>query len=764
MKALKSLLVTIAVCALWCAPASGLMHGFQNPGNIQISLGLGDTPQFFINWFKSVPGVSYNGNTPLVQDANGYPNLGPVTSGVGILEAVPSMPTSAYYSGTWEIGFTGTGGIQVQGQSLSIMSDPQGCYSATGNIVGTNCDVVFSYPGNPSSNYLFPSNITYSNMGGAFLIRTSDRAAYLAGQVITPEWVDVLKRLNPLAIRTMGLTFPNQANAVVASWNYRTPVAAFSYLTQIFFQNLISPSITGTDQYTASAATDTPAQWTDGEMLQGNFPNSSAPALTITGAASNGGLVRLTMASTGTLSTNQNVLVANAFNNGAAPKVYAVTVIDGTHIDLQGSTYSASWLGSGQVTTTTINVAGRGAKFIVPGQILGSVGINGGQFATMTYDGLLDLVLLAANGEAMQPGVPIEVLVSAANTVGKPLWWNIPPLYTTAAVSAEAAYVCSHSSQASYVEYDNETWNFGLGGTFPGAQWFLQRGLALGLGGISSGQAQNSYVGLKVRQNMAAVTAACGSRVKRINAAQATGFAPNIDLYQFQGSLLCGTSCGNSIYQNSPYAGVDYNVSPNRPIDYSDAISAALYFQGCQVSGNNGTLVQLNGIITAATQYAAGDTVDAFAFMDSDTRAGTWSGGGSCSGVGSTLAQVASDIEAQWNTVANSENKPFYAYEGGYQGVGQSSAYLTSIGDANASVDATNIANLIIAYRGSSPIKQTVLDWNHGLFSNITLAKGNSWLTVEGPGIWSLLQGGLMAASQFQTFDGVSFENHSSTP
>lgn len=44
------------------------------------------------------------------------------------------------------------------------------------------------------------------------------------------------------------------------------------------------------------------------------------------------------------------------------------------------------------------------------------------------------------------------------------------------------------------------------------------------------------------------------------------------------GTVLCGTSCSNQAYQNA--IGTDYNVSPNRPVDFTRTIGQAPYYSG----------------------------------------------------------------------------------------------------------------------------------------------------------------------------------------
>lgn len=77
---------------------------------------------------------------------------------------------------------------------------------------------------------------------------------------------------------------------------------------------------------------------------------SNPPTLAVSNAANNGsGLIRLTISSTATLTTNQEVTVANVGGTTEANASWDITVIDGTNIDLQGSSFSNAYTGGGTV-------------------------------------------------------------------------------------------------------------------------------------------------------------------------------------------------------------------------------------------------------------------------------------------------------------------------------------------------------------------------------------------------------------------------------
>lgn len=77
----------------------------------------------------------------------------------------------------------------------------------------------------------------------------------------------------------------------------------------------------------------------------------TAPAaINVTNAASNGsGLIRLTITSTSTLATGNEVSVAQVGGTSEANGSWIITVIDGTNIDLQGSTFLNAYTSGGTV-------------------------------------------------------------------------------------------------------------------------------------------------------------------------------------------------------------------------------------------------------------------------------------------------------------------------------------------------------------------------------------------------------------------------------
>lgn len=78
-----------------------------------------------------------------------------------------------------------------------------------------------------------------------------------------------------------------------------------------------------------------------------------------------------------------------------------------------------------------------------------------------------------------EKGVPVEIMVQLANTLGADAWFNMPHAANDTYINEFAAYVAANldRSLTAYVEYSNETWN----GQFQQANYVSEQGLTLNL-------------------------------------------------------------------------------------------------------------------------------------------------------------------------------------------------------------------------------------------------------------------------------------------
>ncbi|HEY7246266.1 MAG TPA: hypothetical protein VH678_20525 [Xanthobacteraceae bacterium] len=85
---------------------------------------------------------------------------------------------------------------------------------------------------------------------------------------------------------------------------------------------------------------------------------STPAALGVSNAVNNGaGLIRLTISSTSTLSVGQEVDVANVGGTTEANGSWIITVVDGSNIDLQNSTFTNAYSSGGTVRAQSGQVA-----------------------------------------------------------------------------------------------------------------------------------------------------------------------------------------------------------------------------------------------------------------------------------------------------------------------------------------------------------------------------------------------------------------------
>ena len=138
----------------------------------------------------------------------------------------------------------------------------------------------------------------------------------------------------------------------------------------------------------------------------------------VTGAVSDGGLIKLTVSGTSALATGQKMTVSGVTGTTEANGFWTITVIDGTHIDLQSSTFTNSYVSGGFASDTstmfaglaiTLNLSGIGnTQFVVTG-VYPHLGL-----VTVTYPGTIST---GNQGVVVSPGV--DTTVYTGTTIGQ---------------------------------------------------------------------------------------------------------------------------------------------------------------------------------------------------------------------------------------------------------------------------------------------------------------------------------------------------------
>lgn len=622
------------------------------PGRAQQGVGATDlTPAAVINQFNALGTTLQNPADAGILDAQGFPTQAP-QSNILINGAAPVFTSTTYvmvWSGTRQLpvlfGNSITGCANVVGATVT------GCSGFTTTVQQTAGSGSLTFTLQPGTwNIQFPTTGTYVAGAGTLAIyRLSDLARYQAGKLFTPEFEAQLSALRPRYIRTMGWVNSGNANFTnQCKWKYRQTTSDLTWGPK-YPPGAWSGNITGTDQFVAAPAPDTPLSgWQNCEVLIG-YTSNAATQISISNITSNGGLCRLTVNSTAAITNGQTVWPAgfNGATCGGNPlSTYTATVINGTTLDLVGSTFGGSYTSGGKVGIATLSVTGKsgGAKFIADAYLYPpyqNTSYPAGLVSCL-YNSLSDRAVCVP-GTGIQSLVPFEAQVQFANDIGSGLWAVIPFFAEDDYVSNEAAVLLAlNPTNPALFEYSNEVWNSG----FPQTTAARQLGNALGWSD-SSGQNTFGWYALRVRQIMGnlipVVWAGRTSQLRRGLMYQAGG--DTTQLTRMTGSMLNPNSfpllCA---YLGFTYTGgacpgsTDYSAFSNRPADVVETIGGAPYASGanlclqgldapCGTSDVNTAWLQ-----SLIDTWNSGNTAAAIAMVDVDVRnndTGSWTVTGS---------------------------------------------------------------------------------------------------------------------------------------
>jgi hypothetical protein len=291
-----------------------LMGGFVRLGpstaiaTTPAQVNIADIPGSFMNFMKGFQSISFNGGAdPSDLDANGYPNAAMAgLSASGNIGGSIALP-AGFASGnvTWVLKWPATtvlkfviqnGPTKTLVVNATVTGGSNSAMTITTNGSAGRVEFFFNSYNSSSVSFFFPGGFADSApAGGLVLVRKSDEAAYdadIAAGItpFTPEFLALFTGptgLNPKTIRTMGMTqgltgnFTNQVQ-----WRYRTTPSSLSWYNPQFPPGAWGSTVSGTDTYTMGAASDTPASWTGGEVIQGMVTNantSATPTLNVNG-------------------------------------------------------------------------------------------------------------------------------------------------------------------------------------------------------------------------------------------------------------------------------------------------------------------------------------------------------------------------------------------------------------------------------------------------------------------------------------------------
>lgn len=466
-------------------------------------------------------------------DSNGWPKSSAASGkswGNHIL--LPASTVCSSYVITWD----GQGDLQLTVGTWTATGGKNYTIAGNGRYVGANVRIQLTYTG-PAQQIGWRVYQT-NQSGGGFLrnlkiFRAEDEADLNAGMIFRRGYKNTLVNLNPSAIRFMNWTGCNDAQQCRFE-NRAVP----NYGTYGGANPTISPAYgetTGQNRYALTAVSGTPAQVQHGEIVQARMGSGIVRAGTKTVSAvsrSNPGIVTATAHGFLTGDT-----VVHRFPAGMTQLDYQpviVTVIDANHYSVGIDTTSFGLFTAGTAMAyVSLNVGGRGEYPVIftdgvtPASGYSNNYIQTGDYKTFYFDKTL-FASKDGNGAPVygvwmfstsapqnylpySAGTPLEIctaLVRELNAIAKApidMWITIPHW---ALLSMDPDYVRSSNYAIGavsvvlngangfgglptqcrlFVEYSNETWNWG----FTQSSYLARRGY---LRDPSAGTTNSSYM------------------------------------------------------------------------------------------------------------------------------------------------------------------------------------------------------------------------------------------------------------------------------
>jgi hypothetical protein len=368
-------------------------------------------------------------------------------------------------------------------------------------------------------------------------------------------------------------------------------------------------------------------------------------------------------------------------------------------------------------------------------------------------------------------GPPLEFYEELCNRANVGMWYTVGVLFSSSYVTSLVTHIANSGVKELTLELSNETWNFGQNEFL----LFQNLGMALGLQYVSNAS-MNGFHGLRTAQIAALARAAwtaAGRSAGSIFIADAYQFVAPDTTNRFNGANLNpGSNVTLAAYggYGATSTATNYSAFPNRPVDNSDFVSPAPYFEGGELNANGNPtggslntgvpLSSYNCLLVAGYNYANGtlsDKTNALNFLYTGGLSGTGDAyNGTLNGVTATAFQLAgyahgsgtgaADYFGITTIVAGYDAQRsggglnplgVAAYEGDWQALpasvgggdnfqanlttlGDSAGYTSSLGSscgltpvsASASTvagDATNINNLAAAFKADTRFRDLYL-------------------------------------------------------
>lgn len=263
-------------------------------------------------------------------------------------------------TGAW--AFNGTSSGNVTGPGLSVANDLACWNGTTGNILKDCAAAIGTSGGNVpllngvntwSGQQIFNNGVLFSNSGNnnpSTIIATSSGCNE---STLCPfaDWT--VNNVRSFLWSYVPENFGSGSAVNSLKLSSDLPSALNFYMTEYGFIN-IGNIITGYPLLSPNISDTTgPALRINGDIGAGDYLYFGSSQYAITAIGNNGsGAIRVTYAATTNpvLSTSYKIVIAgsqSALNNNSTTPNWTITVIDSTHFDLQGSTFTSTCSGSG---------------------------------------------------------------------------------------------------------------------------------------------------------------------------------------------------------------------------------------------------------------------------------------------------------------------------------------------------------------------------------------------------------------------------------
>jgi hypothetical protein len=535
-------------------------------GTVQI--GFSPDPSMMKN-FLCLAGSMQSGdvNWPTNVNALGLPT-GTINASNDIFGTF-TIPANVTSSTVMVLAWTGTatqvaGALQVNYGSpgFTITSDTGGFHiGSTGTAIsasGTNGYIEFTFNGTPASQTVtlyYKRTSVFSGMTQLILCRKSDYNSVLSpstpGDLISDDYVNAWKALNPKTMRFLqGFDVNDDCNITQRSYlpNWQSSIY-WNYGRWI--PSLWAGTASGTNTYTIGGATDTPAAYTAGEIIQCNFTNAST-------------------------STPITITVAG---RGAVPLLKET-----------GGTASSTLIASGTNYT------------LIYDDLLGGYLVYPTAYGSSRAALPLEILVYLCNRVGCNMWLNLPTHITTQNSTMEP----------TNSVTQIVSYISSNLTGGDlYLEYSNEVWNF-AGSIGNNTNFAINCGTAFGFTSANNRHFEGFY-GYKVCVIQPIAKAAWASlthNLKMVLAFQAFDSTSNVNTYRMQGADLAPVANGgqgNALWVS--YTGsANYRTANNRPVDLCDVLAYATYYAGgqCQNVDTNYTALGSSKTITNVSTSTAG--------------------------------------------------------------------------------------------------------------------------------------------------------------